>query len=165
MKNIFPVILLAISILLIGNSCNENNDDSQNKYSCDTEGLYYTVDDGQEVFLASTHDDVNTNFLENNNSFLMVHQLANGFLFQSRATTIGQTSTQDVNVSNGTSKLDIFSLWSNTDAVNINYTCQRNDAQINGTVYYTFTGNYTDSQNNTHTIEGYLCILLDEIRL
>jgi hypothetical protein len=135
-----------------------------NQYSCDDEGLYYSVDGGAEVYLPSTHDNVNTNFLENNNANLTVHQLANGFFFFSKATTEGQTSDHDRDLANGTSELSIFSLWSYANTVTILYTCQRNDEQIWGTVYYTFTGSYIDDQNNSHTIDGHLCVLLDEIR-
>ena len=96
----------------------------------------------------------------------MVHQLSNGYLFQSHATTIGQVSTHDVDVSSnsGTSKLDIAGLWSNTNTVTINYTCKRLDTQVNGTIYYTFEGNFIDTQNITHTIEGHICVLIDEVR-
>jgi len=137
----------------------------ETQYDCDNHGLYYSVNGGQEVFLPSSHDLINTNFTENNNSFLTIHQLGNGFFFRSSATNIGQTSDHDMDPTiNGKSKLDIFSLWSNTSTVNITYTCQRNDAVLYGTVYYTFTGTFTDNQNNTNNIEGHLCVLLDEIR-
>jgi len=165
LKKILPIILLSVAITLIGTSCNDDGNNDNKKYSCDNEGLYYTLDGGSEVYLPSTYSGGATNFYTQSTSSLTVHQMPNGYLFQSSATDIDQVSGHNIDVtSSPSSKLDIFSLWSNTDTVNITYTCKRLDQQINGTAYYTFTGTYTDSQNNTHTIEGYLCVKLDEIR-
>jgi len=178
LKTILPIALLLFAVITIGPSC--GGDLSENPKptpdNCTEKGLYYTVDDGQEVYVAQTINVPNVVFSHNtsNNTglFLMANQSIgnNPFIFQSSATDINQASLQtldDLAIVEG-SNLEIFSLWSSNtdlepDVVNINFKCTKFENELNGKVQYTFNGNYT-SETVTHHIEGRLCLTIDEIR-
>lgn len=174
LKKTLPITLLILSILFIGSSCdgNDNNNEPEVQ-ACDQSGLYYQLDGGNEVYLPQTTDNVNIVFLDQNTGnstgdFLMVHELPNGYLFQSSATDIGQMSSQPALsaldlANNEQSKLDILNLWSNTDTVTITFKCTQMETQVNGNVQYTFEGDYT-SAGTQHHITGKLCVKIDEIR-
>jgi len=169
LNKIIPITILFVSILLIGISCNGNDNDEPELPECNQRGLHYKIDGGQEVFLPSDNLSGNINYYEHQNTgvgnLLMVHQLGNGYLFQSSATDIGQTSTHNIDVTTvESSKLDVFGLWSNTDNVNITYRCDELQDQVNGDVYYSFTGTFQSGSDPVKQIEGYLCVKIHEIR-
>ncbi len=172
LKHILPITLLIISILFIGSSCNgDDNNDEPGIQPCDQLGLHYELDGAAEIYLPQTTDNINIVYLDRNTGnttgdFLMVHQLGNGYVFQSSATDVDQTSSQsDASdlANNEGAKLDIATLWSNTDTVTIDFKCTQMQTQVGGNVQYIFEGDYT-SAGTQHHIKGKLCVKIDEIR-
>lgn len=169
-KHLRTFIPVAIAFLTMSIMCGGGNDpEPGNEYTCDTPGLYYRVDNGQEVFLPQGDGAALLVYYEHRSqdpgNFLMVHQLSNGYIFQSSATDVPQTSYQvsTPDITEG-SKLDIVSLWNNQSPVSIEFKCRRLDDQQGGQVYYDFNGTFDDTQGVQHNIEGHLCVKIDEIR-
>ncbi len=169
-KHLKFFIPVAIAFLTMGSMCQpEPEPEPGNEYSCDASGLYYRVDNGQEVFLPQGTGAALMVYYEHRSqspgNFLMVHQLGNGYIFQSSATDVNQTSAQVSmpDITEG-SKLDIVSLWNNQSPVSLQFVCKRLDDQQGGRVYYEFSGTFDDDQSVQHTIEGHLCVKIDEIR-
>jgi hypothetical protein len=163
LNKILSILFFVFIISSVNIGC-DGNDNEPELPKCTQQGLHYRIDGGQEIFLPSNNQGININYLENGN-YLMVHQLGNGFIFQSNETDVGQTSTHnnDLTIA-GSSKLDIPNLWSNTDTVNITYRCDELNSQVDGDVYYSFSGTFQSGTDPQKEIEGYICVKIHEIR-
>lgn len=158
------VILIFVALLLLI-SC--NNDDDNTIDTCTDYGLFYTLDSGTEVYLPQGGHSLSTTVYTQSSTGLgdvvLVHELGNGYLFQSSATTINQTSqyNSDVNNVEG-SQLVIGNILSAPNPVDINFVCLVNDGVVGGTIRYSFSGTYTENSTN-HTISGQVCAIIDSL--
>lgn len=157
---------LIVLSLLIFSSCN-NNDDDNTIETCSQHGLFYTLDSGSEVYLPqggnSSSNTIYTQSSTNPGDVVLVHELGNGYLFQSSATTINQTSiySSTVNTEEG-SQLVIGNILSSPNPVDLNFVCLVNDGVVGGTIRYTFSGTFTENNTN-HTISGQICAIIDSL--
>lgn len=157
--------ILILIILSLFTSC--NNDDDNIIETCTQHGLFYTLDSGTEVYLPQggnvTSNTIYTQSSTNPGDVILVHELGNGYLFQSSSTTINQTSqyNSDVNNVEG-SQLVIGSILSSPDLVDINFVCLVNDGVVGGTIRYTFSGTYTEN-STSHSISGQVCAIIETL--
>jgi len=162
MKNTISLFLLLI--LLTGSwSC--NNDDDGTIETCTNHGLFYTLDTNTEVYIAqggtNTSSTVYTQLNTGTGDSVMIHELANGFIFQSSATDLNQTSVYNTELSTlEVSQLFINGVLSNPQNSNITFTCLVNDTIVGGTIRYSFSGTFTSDTNVQHTINGQVCALI-----
>jgi len=162
MKKTINFILILI-ILTSSLSC--NNDDDGAIETCTAHGLFYTLDTNPEVYMPQGGTDASntvfTQFNTGTGDSVIVHEIANGFLFQSSATDVNQTSTYSTELSTlEVSQLFISGVISSPQSSNITFTCLVNDAVVGGTIRYSFTGSFTSDSNVQHTISGEVCALI-----
>jgi len=162
MKALKYILLFAI----LFSSC--NNDDDNIVETCTNHGLFYTLDTNTEVYLpqggTNVSDTVYTESNTGTGDSVIVHELANGFIFQSSATDINQTSMYNTELSTlEVSQLYINGVLSNPQSSNITFTCLVNDGVVGGTIRYSFSGTFTSDTNVQHTIEGQVCALIETL--
>jgi|GEM_PF-5163129 len=157
------LLILFCSILFV--SC--NNDDDNDVNTSNRYGLIYTIDSGAEVYLPqggnSASNTIYTLSVTSLGNLILVHELGNGFLFQSSSTDVNQTSSYNSNasVSEGT-QLVIGGVLENPNPVDITFVCLVNEAVVGGLIRYGFTGTYTEYGVN-HTITGEVSALIDRV--
>lgn len=157
------LLILFFSVLFV--AC--NNDDDNDINTTNRYGLSYTIDSGAEVYLPqggnSASYTIYTLNVTSPGNVILLHELGNGFLFQSSSTAINQTSLYNSNasVSEGT-QLVIGGVLESPNPVDISFVCLVNEAVAGGLIRYGFTGTYTENGVN-HTITGEVSALIDTI--
>lgn len=150
-------------LLCITTSC--NNDDDGTIETCTDHGLFYTLDVNSEVYITQGGTNASSTIYTQSNTgtgdSVIVHELANGFIFQSSATDANQTSIYSTDLSTlEVSQLFINGVLSNPQNSNITFICLVNDAVVGGTIRYSFSGTFMSDTNVKHTIEGEICALI-----
>ena len=163
LKNGLPILFLVISILFIGSSC--NNDETPVEPCGGNEFLNYTIDNGTTVNLDAWTAKILIAQGEDDDAFDIWDD--DDFYIHSSSTQEGTYQyVVDYHSESGFNLfipgvIDPFNVG--TTNILITFTITQTAAKIDDCIEISFTGSYTDSEGQNHTISGEIQVALDII--